>query len=575
MKFFLTVIFFLLLPAVALSQPTGLHVNGRHVYDGNGERVVFRGIEHHLRYLEDWNGDLIPEIAQTGANMVRILGVPTATLEGVLHRAIVEHKMFVSIAHVDWSHPTVIETINRYADYITIEIHGEPSHRDEVRWRNEAIGTLHNFRDLGYTSILEFISNGWGQVLSTIINQGGAVFNADPLGKVVFVLQLYSELTNDVSGTLDQIQSFTHPIWVGTCYFGLGIQNGWGNHEYTYREVWDGSYQRDISSLVWAWTPDHEGVGNELTSDGQISNLTHIGRYIVQESPAALQSTVVKTAFLLNAGETDPDPGPFTLTVNSTEGGSVSVSPEQSEYEAGEQVTLTAVPQDGYVFRRWTGALTGQNNPATITMNSNRTVSASFGLPGDLITNGEFSSAAGWGLYIHTEAGAAATGSAADGEYAISITDGGTEEWNVQLHQSGIPLEQGRSYVVSFEARAASPRDIVVNVGQADDPWDSYGTDEFSLTDQRASYSFEFTMAEVFDDNARIEFNCGIESADVFISNVSMVESDAVSLVSKTVSSKPFSVPQIVPSGNFYKLGDPKLFFLIFLLVHQLERHNL
>ena len=258
---------------------------------------------------------------------------------------------------------------------------------------------------------------------------------------------------------------------------------------------------------------------------------------------------------------TDPaggDPGPFTLTVNSTDGGSVTTSPQQVEYEAGEQVTLTAVPDEGYEFRGWSGALTGQNNPATVTMTSNRTVSATFGVPtppGELITNGDFSSAAGWNLYAHTDASAAATGSVVNGEYAISITNGGTEEWNVQLSQSGISLEQGKSYIVSFDARAASPRDIVVNVGQTDDPWDSYGADDFSLTEQMVSYSFQFTMTAATDNNARIEFNCGIESADVFIDNVSLMESDAVGAISKAVSNSSFSAPRIVSSGGYYNLG--------------------
>jgi uncharacterized repeat protein (TIGR02543 family) len=41
-------------------------------------------------------------------------------------------------------------------------------------------------------------------------------------------------------------------------------------------------------------------------------------------------------------------------------------------------VTLTATPDTGYVFSGWSGDLTGSVNPATITMSSNRVVTATF-----------------------------------------------------------------------------------------------------------------------------------------------------------------------------------------------------
>jgi uncharacterized repeat protein (TIGR02543 family) len=39
---------------------------------------------------------------------------------------------------------------------------------------------------------------------------------------------------------------------------------------------------------------------------------------------------------------------------------------------------LTAVPEAGFVFSEWTGDLTGSDNPATITMNADKTVTATF-----------------------------------------------------------------------------------------------------------------------------------------------------------------------------------------------------
>lgn len=64
----------------------------------------------------------------------------------------------------------------------------------------------------------------------------------------------------------------------------------------------------------------------------------------------------------------------YTLAVGSEEGG--SVSSEGGEYEEGTEVTLTATPDQGYQFTGWSNGLT--DNPLTITINANTTITASF-----------------------------------------------------------------------------------------------------------------------------------------------------------------------------------------------------
>ncbi len=67
-----------------------------------------------------------------------------------------------------------------------------------------------------------------------------------------------------------------------------------------------------------------------------------------------------------------------TLTVNTIGNGSVSLSPAGGTYDEGTTVTLTATPDAGWEFAGWSGDLTGTNNPATITMDADKTVMAMF-----------------------------------------------------------------------------------------------------------------------------------------------------------------------------------------------------
>jgi uncharacterized repeat protein (TIGR02543 family) len=71
-------------------------------------------------------------------------------------------------------------------------------------------------------------------------------------------------------------------------------------------------------------------------------------------------------------------PDAYTLTVTPPVNGTVTKSPDQATYAYGTSVTLTATPAAGYTFTVWTGNLSGTTNPATITMTSNKTVTATF-----------------------------------------------------------------------------------------------------------------------------------------------------------------------------------------------------
>jgi uncharacterized repeat protein (TIGR02543 family) len=67
----------------------------------------------------------------------------------------------------------------------------------------------------------------------------------------------------------------------------------------------------------------------------------------------------------------------YTLTKTSSNG-TMALNPAWPTYPAGTVVTVTAVPNAGYVFNGWSGALSGSANPTTITMNANKSITANF-----------------------------------------------------------------------------------------------------------------------------------------------------------------------------------------------------
>ncbi len=87
----------------------------------------------------------------------------------------------------------------------------------------------------------------------------------------------------------------------------------------------------------------------------------------------------------------------YSLTITVAGSGSVTKTPDQPTYHYNDQVQLNAVPATGWLFSGWSGNLSGNSNPATITMTGNKVVTASF-VQNDLIFKDDFAScsAAGW-----------------------------------------------------------------------------------------------------------------------------------------------------------------------------------
>jgi uncharacterized repeat protein (TIGR02543 family) len=67
----------------------------------------------------------------------------------------------------------------------------------------------------------------------------------------------------------------------------------------------------------------------------------------------------------------------YTLNVTAVNG-TVTKVPDLVNYNSGSAVALTALPAIGYTFAGWSGDANGADNPLTVTMNSNKNITANF-----------------------------------------------------------------------------------------------------------------------------------------------------------------------------------------------------
>ncbi len=219
-------------------------------------------------------------------------------------------------------------------------------------------------------------------------------------------------------------------------------------------------------------------------------------------------------------------PSRFSLSVTTAGGGTVSIDPLQSAYDSGTVVTLSATPLDGAEFIGWSEDLSGTDNPATVAMDRDRGITASFtqsnAVSGELIRNGSFANGSNdWTFGAHE--GAAAHESFTNGFFYSATTAAGSAWWHIQLYQDALQLQQGLDYALQFQAAADEPATIQVNIGMSASPWTSYsGGREIDLSAAMQTYTIQFAMDQPTNAAARVEFNAGLSAIPWRLDNVSL-----------------------------------------------------
>jgi len=77
----------------------------------------------------------------------------------------------------------------------------------------------------------------------------------------------------------------------------------------------------------------------------------------------------------------------LTIIVNPSGGGTTSPAVGSHDYDDGTEINITATAADGYVFDHWSGDVEKTTTSASITMTSNRSITANFALAYDLTVN--------------------------------------------------------------------------------------------------------------------------------------------------------------------------------------------
>jgi hypothetical protein len=156
--------------------------------------------------------------------------------------------------------------------------------------------------------------------------------------------------------------------------------------------------------------------------------------------------------------------------------------------------------------------------------------------PNNILKNGTFDTdLTGW-VYqpIHNTTG---KGSVVDGQMVCEITTGGQFFYDVQFLQNDVTITKDVTYFLSFDAKAAANRTIVVNVESMGHGEQQYLKDvdgknsTCNLTTTMQTFTFTFTMTAPTNSAIRLNFNVGLYTQTVYLDNILLVDKSKMTAV--------------------------------------------
>lgn len=131
----------------------------------------------------------------------------------------------------------------------------------------------------------------------------------------------------------------------------------------------------------------------------------------------------------------------------------------------------------------------------------------------------------------------------------------GAAVWSHQVRQDNFCIASLGKYQVKFKAWSKAPRTIMVKVGgNSDRGYTAYSGEQTILlsTNSGEEHSFLFDMTYPTDDKARLEFNIGGNSSDVYLDDVSVTRAGTLSV------RQPDATGSLVYNGGF-SMNDPSV----------------
>ena len=240
--------------------------------------------------------------------------------------------------------------------------------------------------------------------------------------------------------------------------------------------------------------------------------------------------------------------GPFSLTVQPVDGGTINISPKLDLYPENTEVTITAIPDSGYLFQSWKH--TSGANPYTFNIRKNTVITPSIKKKSELITNGNFDyNYQPWQFYVNSNQNTSYTANTEDGRLVIDVKKSPGVNWKLGFQELAIPLKKGK-YKLKFDASATQQKSLFISISKNYPDWGTFVSKNVTVTTTNKTYEIIFNMP-ANDNNTRLFFGIGNFTGIFTIDNISFSRVDESTSISEYIQQNNQPEIEIYPNpGN-------------------------
>ena len=308
---------------VSSSQPVapkalvsdGFYVDGRHLYDRCGERVVLRGVNKMIIWMDIDGVPSCREIARTGANAVRIVwltdgsaaeldeAISNCVADGLiplvdLHDGTGDWSMLPELVDY-WTSAEVLEVIRKHRRVLLVNIGNEVGDANVTpqQFREEYRLAIERMRAAGIHVPLVIDGTDWGKDIDVLQSEGPALIAADPDHNLIFSIhmwwpRMWGYTAETVIDELAESVAMELPLMVGE--FG----NMWDRSNHggiPYLTILEQTFLQDIGMFPWEWGPgNHPQNWLDMTTDSTFDTLFGWGLEVAVSDPYSIANTAVR-----------------------------------------------------------------------------------------------------------------------------------------------------------------------------------------------------------------------------------------------------------------------------------------